>query len=1380
MTQLLSDPLNAWADQALAEFRPPTTEQEDDLSTWGENALRTVRQVQATPELQQPPTTDDYIQNIAERTTAAFGDFMVAAPLKGIAAAQSVVSNLLADVMNSFREGDAEPTPPNLWADYVERSRGSQLEGETQTAADVDSDLAEYGWYEAGKKVSDFLDEKLPGDPRLKQSFWATQLPEATGTMAAFMLGGVVANALKIPSALAVAGMGAGAEATGQYEQAKAFGASEKDARKAAKWGFLIGTSEALPVTRILDRLDKASAGALKGGLRRVVAESAKGATEEALQEFFQTTAGNAVAQRIYDRERKLVEGVGQASGAGGILGAVASGILTGVGLRRQRRSIEKDGLRVAATEFVAEKPEAAERILQAAEREEAREEGPRGIPSEKDFAAEGLVDLTRRQREQFVEELRDARAERIDRAGREAFGGEGVQQPVEAGPEAGQAEQPQEEVRARIRKAAEEHAAPPSGAPGIASMDDMLSSVRRGGKALKAFVQRWLTTAGDFPQIVKDLDNRRKAKINRLVRQAVFTLRDFDAAAKEAYGGRSKMTPEDVLLVDAVLKKEAPLSMLPRPMQRVVPQMRSEIDALSEALIEVGAVEGALIGTIRGNLGVYVTRSYKVHTDPKWAENVPSAIRNKFKAWLREQEPGKTDEQLDGMIEHLLYEGKAAESPIGIVRRAQLGSKDLSILKYLTDMPIELRLLYGERKDARANYAISVMKISQLMENHRFLRDVREVGLGTFLFEEPIVRDGQQYKVRIKAEPWAPMAPLDGLYTTPEIKRAFDQALAPGAVPAWLMHYMRVNGVVKYAKTVGSLMTHIRNVLGNGGFATAQGHWRVWNANTAVRSTLHSLGKKNEREYRDFFLHMVELGVVDESARAGELRDVIRDSSRMDADQFLGANADKLANRITRAATELYRAEDDVWKIFAFLNEKTRYKKAHPEWSTEQVEKRAAHIVRNTYPTYSQIPAGIQALRRFPAVGTFVSFPYEVGRTSYHTLRLIREELQDPATRAIAYQRIVGVLVAASAPAAIATAFAAIAGVTWKDDQDKRQFVPPWSKHSNLLHIGEDDEGNQRYIDLSYVDPFEYMKTPVMALARDWTSDDWEKLVVQSVKEAAEPFLSEEILFGKGADVWRNKKQSGGWVYNPEEDPLTITRDIVTHIGEALVPGTAVRAKRFIKGVRGETNVYGRKYDPKLEALAEFTGQRINTINIKQSLQFRVRDLSKRFGNASSIIGSVARRQGEVSADELRRANERTEVVRASIIKDAHKVYHAAIRRGVPTATVNAEFDRVFSREAIHEIATGIPFENAWASNTLHRITSPSMDREEAQRMAERVQLLGIGAMDARELLNREYSWRNLEKGRERPRGRPSTVERGRRTAFGERVRRLRRLWRD
>jgi hypothetical protein len=595
------------------------------------------------------------------------------------------------------------------------------------------------------------------------------------------------------------------------------------------------------------------------------------------------------------------------------------------------------------------------------------------------------------------------------------------------------------------------------------------------------------------------------------------------------------------------------------------------------------------------------------------------------------------------------------------------LGSKDLSILQRRKEIAPELRALWGEYHDPRVNYARSVTKMAHLIGDHQFLTEVRAQGLGQFFHESPIVRDGVAYKAQFAAEGSKVLAPLNGLYTTPEIAKAFKEAVEPQALPSWLKWYMRANAGVKYAKTVGSLMTHVRNTVGNIGFAVANGHWRLAAAPKAVRAVLADIGVADTGKWRDYYRKLQGLGVVADNANAGELQAVLRDAGARSLEDPEAWWPARTARKGLDAITTAYRAEDDVWKVFAFENERARYAKALPKASPDEIAERAAEIVRNTYPTYSMVPRGIQALRRFPIVGAFVSFPAEVFRTLSHTIRLTGRELADPATRGIGAQRLAGLMAALTAVPAASAATRMMNGVNRDEDEAVRQFLPPWQENSDLVHLNRSADGQRRFVDVSYSDPYNYIRKPLMAFMR---GEDWQQGLAHATAEAGRPFLGEEILAGKLLDISRNQTADGRRVWNPAADPDEQAQAILDHLWDGVQPGTIASAERIWKGVTGEQSVTGRSYDPKLEALAVMTGQRVQSLDPEQALSFRAREIAGKLGDAHQLLTSVSARRGTVSDEELRAAFASANAAQKRLTDQLTRQLAAAQRLGVDEKT--------------------------------------------------------------------------------------------------------------
>jgi hypothetical protein len=812
-----------------------------------------------------------------------------------------------------------------------------------------------------------------------------------------------------------------------------------------------------------------------------------------------------------------------------------------------------------------------------------------------------------------------------------------------------------------------------------------------------------------------------RNFQVNETAAKTRFLLRDYERGLKAAYPEGVSET-ERTQLNDAshgkVSKEDLPVAM-----QEPMKAMRDYVDGLSQAMIEEGVIEGRLAGIVERNKGFYLHRSYQVHDDPKWADKVPDDVRNRAKALVRmemqenydklltkfesglarqallqeltmppieatTQTPTQRDkyerqlertqmyleemktrlkaaspseEKVLGYIDKLLY---SKGGPIQILSEEMGVRKDLSILRKRKKIPWEIRELLGEYKDPRINFVKTVSKMSRTLANHRFLTDIREAGMGKWFHDKPMRIGEQSFSAQISAKGNMAIAPLDGLYTTPEIRDALV-SVQTGPQPDWLRYYMAAVGTTKYAKTILSLTTHVRNFMANPAFLLMNGLWDPRGGFKALRAIGTNLGVKNDKELREYILKLYRNGVIGESARAGELRDVIKDVQKTDFEVIMGNRAQVLSKKSARAVEGAYAAEDDYWKIVAYEAELARYKKALPNVPQAELEKRVAEIIRNTMPTYSLVPPAIKAIRRVPFVGTFVSFPAEVFRTNYHTMRLINEELRDPKRKKIGAQRLAGVLSAVTAAAAVAGASRMLSDVSADEEEDMRRFLPPWSENSQLFWIGGIKDGRAKYIDLGYLDPHTYLKTPVIAMMRD---EDWEKKLIESAVQGFKPFFSEDIFTEKVVSIMRNWKPQGGKVYNEQADLKNKITEITKYLTSGLEPGTVTAMRRLTIALTGQpVNIYGKKYNPWLEALATFGGQRVSEVDVGTSLTvfkaFRFKDNlleARRVGKKERLMAP------KDSAKWLTAGAREREAIRRTI-DDFRDDVAAAMRLGVP-----------------------------------------------------------------------------------------------------------------
>ncbi len=796
------------------------------------------------------------------------------------------------------------------------------------------------------------------------------------------------------------------------------------------------------------------------------------------------------------------------------------------------------------------------------------------------------------------------------------------------------------------------------------------------GVKDVAKAAKRELTSQGDLPGPVFKRKVKKDSAIGAILQDSTFKARDLKRALK-----RESFSDTEVL--DAALRgDQEAIAKLPEQTRDAIGAMRTHIDALSKRMVDEGVVQGDLATVIDENGGSYLNRSYQVFDDPKYADKVPKDVFNRAVSLIRSE--GKEGDA-EAYVRSLLDKASQSDGFLGMIQGGKIGTKDLSILKKRKDISPEIRALLGEYTDPLVNYTRSVQKMAHLIESHGFLTEVKEAGLAQGFFSEKA--SGENIR-KIAADQSDVMRPLNGLYTTPEIEQAFRKDFEGSADNPWLRAWMKANGMTKYGKTILSPMTHVRNTVGNLGFAVANGHWRAAKSKDAWKAVSAKLGLSDSEANREYVLRLQRLGVLGDNVRSGELQDVLKDAMRQDPEEYLVSGPKRVLRKAAKAAEVSYDLEDAVWKVFAFENEMSRYGKTG--LSGVELEQKAAEIVRNTYPTYSLVPAGVKKSRRFPFLGTFVSFPAEVFRVGKNTLALAARELRssNPKVKAIGAERAVGILTAASASTIAAATTRWIQGISGEDDENARVFMPPWSQNSEILWFGHSPEGKRTWVDISYTDPWSYLKEPAMAMLRADSVDDAMGDVLRS---ALEPFLSEEIFTQSALDVARNKRSTGGEIYNPADPANEQAKDITAHMWKAVEPGAITQMRRIYRGMTGYVSPYGKSYDAGKEALAVFSGQRINELDPEQGLGFLGRDQKQGYADASRMVSETARRRGEVSDEELLESYRSAESVRQARFKDLHKAFKAAIALGLSPEEAMRALEGSVAKKYIRDLERGV-----------------------------------------------------------------------------------------
>jgi len=792
--------------------------------------------------------------------------------------------------------------------------------------------------------------------------------------------------------------------------------------------------------------------------------------------------------------------------------------------------------------------------------------------------------------------------------------------------------------------------------------------------------VRKNFRSRGDLPADAFEARVDSEAINNSIKKEVEFNVKRLEGAIRREIG--IAVTPKKTkakrkLLRDAneVMAGAKPVDSLPEGMRQTVLSMRAQIDQLSKRLITEGVVQGDLEQITRENLGSYLNRSYRVFDDPSWAKKVPAQIRNTAAGFLRRQNPIREGEskldyldRINGLINKELYQKE--NSSLEILARGKIGSKNLTILKNRKNIPPEIRALMGEYEGVIQNYAKSVFKISTLLSNNKFLERVKSTGKGVYLFEEA---KGDFYaKISSKNNP--SMAPIDGMYTTPEIAEAFSRRFDQQAASNLGRLYFSLNGFAKYGKVVLSPITQVRNFNSNTFYSVALGNIPFKGAGVSMRVNMQDVlpdflleFDPKRAEFQEAHKKYTRLGLLNESVTAGDFAGLLKDAFAGEMD--LAAFSENLIVRASKksmdAATKLYQAGDGFWKVSNFEAEKTKLQKAFPNRTEASIEKEAAQIVRDLTPTYSLVPPAIQKLRRFPFLGPFVSFASEVVRNNIKIAQRITYELNTDGYKEIGAKRLAGFVFAHSVAWSIVAFGKWVTGTSDEEEDAIRNLAAPWDENANILFLGNDEDGHVRFVNLSYVDPFSMLKKPFVALGRD---GDLETKAANALGEIIGPFLGEELLSKALLDLSRNKNSSsGGRIWNEQESFDSKVEKMAAHLAKAIEPGFIAAGKRTYMAYTGEEGTWGAAYHLKDEIIANTTGNRIVGISPETSLLHRSRSFASDTSDAVGIFTSVATRPGKVSPEDLLDAYNQMETSRERLFRSFNNSFRSAILLGLP-----------------------------------------------------------------------------------------------------------------
>jgi hypothetical protein len=780
----------------------------------------------------------------------------------------------------------------------------------------------------------------------------------------------------------------------------------------------------------------------------------------------------------------------------------------------------------------------------------------------------------------------------------------------------------------------------------------------------------------------------------------------------------------------------------LPIKISLIATAMRNHIDSLSEKLVMSGAVESeAAAANIMSNIGEYMNRSYRLFDDKNYADNISEEVILEAKEFLKaqelnritkeaakenitpqeyvnKQEGGKNftveqyvDAKADQSVRRIIKKDEANAFVSAVVNEAK---KDTKILKERKEIPAEIRALMGEYTDAAYNYVMSVGKIKAIIETQKYLDKLKDIGDGVFLFKEgdPRIPDGY---TKIASETNKSLEPLNGYYAPKELVDQMNSGAinVEGLGKFWqgaFENYMKAVGAVKYTKTILSVGTHVKNVLGNVYFMAQNGYFNPKDYNEAYKVLKNEFKNLDNEQLNKKLDEYIKAGIINQGVSLREVQGLLEGEQDFDV-KIEKRTAKRSENVIKKGAKYLgrsledaYQAEDDLFKIVAYENEKRDYAKIEydkdyndlTEKEKAKVDSKVAEIVKNILPNYSRL-GNISKLLRAAPVATFISFQLEAYRTAYNSLDLALKEVKskNPRERKKGAKRLTTLIGFQGIKYAVLGMLGnALLGDDDEDEEeskvqevlegaigiskpktgvmDARPFLPFWSQNSDIL-ITKAGDGKFSYIDMSASDPYGGLAKVVRAFQR---GDNVKDAVLDAATELLNPIFSPDILAGGLNTIMQNRDVYGKKVFEETDSADESAIKIIDVLYKTFEPGT-LTSLRKIAGMDTPGKAYtdyGR-YVTKmmntktglLDVIGQLTGFKKNDVDIEMQMNYKLGDLKEQM-KPIEIKQYIAKKNIETTGD----AREYVKLIKSEhadkdeIYQEASKLVKSAMKFGL------------------------------------------------------------------------------------------------------------------
>ena len=357
--------------------------------------------------------------------------------------------------------------------------------------------------------------------------------------------------------------------------------------------------------------------------------------------------------------------------------------------------------------------------------------------------------------------------------------------------------------------------------------------------------------------------------------------------------------------------------------------------------------------------------------------------------------------------------------------------------------------------------------------------------------------------------------------------------------------------------------------------------------------------------------------------------------------------------------------------------------------------------------PTYSRAPEVVKFLRRQPILAPFITFPSEMVRISWGQFRTGIDQIKEgqrtgnKELKIAGMQRALWLAIAGATFYYLPAGLRMLLGFDQEDEDDLRKHLAPWQKNATILPLlTEDRSKGIKYMDVSYMNPYDVLFRPIRSIMRNLRDGDvsGSQIALDAVMEAADPVLSEQILLSAVLDARSGKTATGRPIWEEKDDPVTKLRKSAAHVvQQALTPGTYASGQRILKAADAQVSTSGVSYELANELVAVL-GPRVSTLDIQTTMRIAGGQFRGETLDARSVFTRTIKNRGTQSDDAILKSYVEADELMLRSFRDLREKYVGAVELGAMTRS-----------EAIKSLSNSTPNAKARSSD---KIASPSTGR--------------------------------------------------------------------